>query len=114
VFFARKLLTLPVTGVVTLTFASSRTSRSSSLPPTIILHGKADTIVPYADVERFCTQAKSRGLPCELVGYEGAPHGFFRLEKDEHGRQYGETLVEADRFLTRIGYLQGPAPTQIP
>jgi acetyl esterase len=86
----------------------------SSLPPTIILHGKSDTIVPYADVERFCTQAKSRGLPCELVGYEGAPHGFFRPEKDEHGKWYRETLLEADRFLTKIGYLQGPSPTQIP
>lgn len=86
----------------------------SSLPPTIILHGKSDAIVPYADVERFCTQAKSRGLPCELVGYEGAPHGFFHPEKDEHGKWYRETLLEADRFLTKIGYLQAPSPTQIP
>jgi acetyl esterase len=82
----------------------------SSLPPTIILHGKSDTVVPYADVERFCAQAKSRGLPCELVGYEGVGHGFFNEEKDEHGRWYWETLLEADRFLTKIGYLQGPSP----
>ena len=85
----------------------------SSLPPTIILHGKLDTIAPYADVERFCTQAKSRGLPCELVGYEGVAHGFFHPEKDPQGKLYRETLLEADRFLTKIGYLQGPSPTQI-
>jgi acetyl esterase/lipase len=27
------------------------------LPPTVIFHGKADTTVPFADVERFCTEA---------------------------------------------------------
>jgi acetyl esterase len=86
----------------------------SSLPPTLILHGKLDEVVPYADVERFCTQAKSRALPCELVGYEGAAHGFFNPEKDADGKLYRATLLETDRFLTKIGYLQGPSPAQIP
>ena len=85
----------------------------TGLPPTLILHGKADTTVPYADVDRFCTEATTRGNQCQLVGYEGASHGFFNPQNAE-GKWYRETLLEADRFLTKIGYLPQPAPTQIP
>lgn len=85
----------------------------AGLPPTLILHGKADTSVPYADVDRFSTEARMRGNQCQLVGYEGATHGFFNPQNAE-GKWYRETLLEADRFLTQIGYLQGPVPTQIP
>ncbi len=83
------------------------------LPPTLILHGKADTSVPYADVDRLCTEARSHGDLCQLVGYENAAHGFFNPQNAE-GKWYRETLLEADRFLTKIGYLQEPAATQIP
>jgi len=83
------------------------------LPPTVIFHGKADTTVPFADVERFCAEAKARGNRCQLFGYEGATHGFFNPQ-NEQLKWYRETLLEADRFLTRIGYLSEPGPTQIP
>ena len=83
------------------------------LPPTLILHGKSDTGIPYAHVERFCAEARMHGNQCQLVGYEGATHGFFNPQNAE-GRWYRETLLEADRFLTAIGYLRKPAPAQIP
>ena len=83
------------------------------LPPTIILHGKADTTVPYTDVERYCAETTKLGNQCQLVGYEGATHGFFNPPNAD-AKWYRETLLEADRFLTRIGYLKGPVPTQIP
>ncbi len=85
---------------------------SRDLPPTIILHGKADTTVPYASVERFCAEAAGLGNQCQLVGYDGATHGFFN-PGNGGGEWYRQTLLEADRFLTRIGYLQGPVPTHI-
>jgi len=83
------------------------------LPPMVIFHGKADTAVPFADAERFCTEAQARGNRCQLVGYEGATHGFFNPQ-NEQGKWYRETLLEADRFLTQLGYLSEPVPTQIP
>jgi dipeptidyl aminopeptidase/acylaminoacyl peptidase len=83
------------------------------LPPTVIFHGTADTSVPYADVDRFCAEARNRGNQCQLVGYEGATHGFFNPQ-NAAGKWYRETLLEADRFLTKIGYLPEPVPTQIP
>jgi acetyl esterase/lipase len=69
------------------------------LPPTLILHGKADTTVPYASAEAFATEMKKKGNRCELVGYEGQTHGFFNASR------YDETVAEADRFLVSLGYL---------
>lgn len=83
-----------------------------NLPPTIILHGKADTTVPYADVERFCLGARNSGNRCELHGYDGATHGFFNPGV-QSGKWYSDTLLEADRFLTDIGYLPKPVPAGI-
>lgn len=82
------------------------------LPPTMILHGKADTTVPYADAARFCADALERGNQCRLVGYEGATHGFFNPQ-NAGGSWYRQTLLEADRFLTQLGYLPSPPPTEI-
>jgi acetyl esterase len=73
------------------------------LPPTLILHGKADTIVPYAAVERFCADSRKLGNRCELIGYEGAPHGFFNPRSG--AKWHEQTMQEMDAFLTRIGYL---------
>jgi acetyl esterase len=69
-------------------------------PPTLILHGKADTTVPYASVVAFEGVMKKAGRPCKLVGYDGAGHGFFNK-----GEGYSETLAEADAFLVDLGWI---------
>lgn len=69
------------------------------LPPTLILHGKADSVVPYATVEKFAEVMKAAGNRCDLVGYEGQPHGFFNKAK------YAETLAATDEFLVSLGWL---------
>ncbi len=72
-------------------------------PPTIIFHGKADTTVPYATAEAFTRVMQAAGNRCELVGYEGQPHGFFN-----HGRKggkYAETLAASDAFLVSLGWI---------
>ncbi len=70
-------------------------------PPTLILHGKADTTVPYASVVAFASEMKKAGRPCKLVGYEGASHGFFN-----RGEDYPKTLAEADAFLVALGWIK--------
>lgn len=82
------------------------------LPPTVIFHGTADETVPYAEVEKFCADARDLDNSCEVFAYEGATHGFFNPARDE-SKWYRETLLEADRFLTNLGYLPAPAPTRI-
>jgi len=79
---------------------------SEHLPPTLILHGRADTTVPYATVEAFAAEMKKKGNRCELVGYEGQSHGFFNNPK------YAETLAEADKFLVSLGYLPAEKSSQ--
>lgn len=75
-------------------------------PPTAIFHGKADETVPYATVAAFAKEMREAGNTCELFGYDDQGHGFFN-----HGRgrnkMYATTLTEADKFLARLGYLQG-------
>lgn len=74
----------------------------AGLPPTLILHGKADAVVPYADVDRLCAESTALGNQCRLVGYEGASHGFFNPGRGE--KWYRETLLETDRFLTDLAH----------
>jgi hypothetical protein len=42
-----------------------------------------------------------KGRRCDLHLYENQGHGFFNT------KMFYETLVEADRFLTSLGYLKG-------
>ena len=79
------------------------------LPPTVIFHGTADAVIPYADVEQFCREATRLGNQCQLVGYEGATHGFFNPTRDG-GKWFAATLLEMDRFLTKTGFLPAPQP----
>lgn len=77
-------------------------------PPTIILHGKADTTVPYSTTEVFRDRMVSAGNRCELVGAEGQVHGFFNFGRNEN-RYALETLQAADQFLASLGWVQGEA-----
>jgi acetyl esterase len=70
-------------------------------PPTLLLHGTADTTVPYASVVAFERAMVQAGRSCKLVGYEGAGHGFFNRGKD-----YSKTLAEADAFLVGLGWIK--------
>ncbi len=70
-------------------------------PPTLILHGKADTTVPYASVVAFENEMKKAGRPCKLVGYDGAVHGFFNRNEG-----FTKTLAEADGFLVDLGWIK--------
>ncbi len=70
-------------------------------PPTLILHGKKDTTVPYASVVAFESAMKKAERPCKLVGYDGAGHGFFN-----RGEDFAKTLAEADGFLVELGWLK--------
>lgn len=76
----------------------------AGLPPTLILHGRADTTVPFASAAAFGAAMQKAGNRCEVVGYEGQPHGFF------NGTKYDETVAEADRFLVSLGYLAPALP----
>ena len=77
----------------------------SEMGPSIIFHGKADKTVAYQTVELFEEAMREKGNECDLVGYEGKPHGFFNYMRDGN-QAFQATLERLDQFLVEIGYLQ--------
>jgi acetyl esterase/lipase len=51
-------------------------------PPTLIIHGDADKIVPIQQAEAIIARFKEVGVPAELVVKKGAGHGWPDLGKD--------------------------------
>ena len=79
---------------------------SRGAPPTIIFHGTGDEVVPFEQATRFCELMKKQGNRCEVVPFEGRPHGFFNYGSGNNPH-YRETLRKTDEFLISIGYLKG-------
>ena len=69
-------------------------------PPTLVLHGSGDTVVPADTAVAYCDRIASLGGDCEIVLYGGAPHGFFNREP-----HFDRTLRQMLGFLARIGWL---------
>jgi acetyl esterase/lipase len=55
---------------------------SADDPPTLIIHGDADQLVPLQQSESFVTKMKSAGVRTKLVVKKGAGHGWMGLDKD--------------------------------
>jgi len=51
-------------------------------PPTLIIHGNKDTLVPIQQAESIIAKFKEVGVPAELVVKEGAGHGWPNIQKD--------------------------------
>ncbi len=70
-------------------------------PPTIIFLGTKDHLIPVATAERYKRRMEKAKVRCELRLYEDQPHGFFNKTK------YYETMYEADKFFSSLGYIKG-------
>jgi acetyl esterase/lipase len=71
-------------------------------PPTLLLHGTADTTVPYEQSVRFCEAVRGAGGQAELFPAEGAEHAFFNSDP-----WFEPSLARMVEFLLRW---LGPAP----
>lgn len=82
-------------------------------PPGIVFLGSADKLIPVKTAHDFKASMEKAGIDCEVLIFEGMPHGFFN-----HGRNgnkpYFETVTAADRFLAKLGWLEGPPTLQAP
>ena len=56
----------------------------SNLPPTLIFHGDADTLVPLDQSERYVAQVKSAGGTIELTVHHKGRHGWLTMAWDIH------------------------------
>ncbi len=52
---------------------------TTNLPPTLIYHGDADTLVPLDQSQRFQAEAQKLGRTVELVVHAGGKHGWLSM-----------------------------------
>ena len=78
-------------------------------PPAIVFLGDEDKLIPVSVLTEFEADMKKAGVRCEAHVYPNAGHGFFN--KDPH---FTLTLIEADKFLTSLGWLKGEPTIHAP
>ncbi len=83
--------------------ASPYENLKKGAPPTIILTGTEDKIVPVELVKNYKKRMESIGSRCDLILYEGAEHAFFNK-----GDDFVDTVLQTDIFLKSNWYLTGP------
>lgn len=75
--------------------------------PTLVMLGTKDKLIPVATAEAYKQKLEAVGTRCDLVLYPDQPHGFFNQKKDKgQNKYYSQTLLQADAFLTSLGYLK--------
>ena len=55
---------------------------NAALPPTLIIHGDADTLVPIQQAQSFVQRATEAGATAKLIVKPGAAHGWANREPD--------------------------------
>lgn len=55
---------------------------TSAMPPTLIIHGEVDKLVPIYQAEIFAQRAAQVGATCRVIRKPGADHGWPGMEKD--------------------------------
>ena len=83
--------------------ASPYENLSEGAPPTIILSGTQDKIVPIELIENYKKRMEAVGSRCDVIFYEGAEHAFFNK-----GDDFVDTVLQTDIFLKSNWYLSGP------
>lgn len=78
----------------------------SSTPPTMLFYGTQDQFI--AQGQEFVRKTKELGASTDIFIAQNAPHGFFN---DAPWLQH--TMISADRFLIKIGFLTGEPTIQV-
>ncbi|AKP54140.1 alpha/beta hydrolase [Cyclobacterium amurskyense] len=75
---------------------------NTGVPPTLFFLGTKDQLIPVETARYYKTAMEKLGSYCELILYEGQPHGFFNYKNREI---YEQTIIETEAFLKKIGLL---------
>ena len=80
-------------------------------PPAILFLGSEDKLIPVQTLATLRDRMRAAGVRCDLHVYEGQGHGFFNAKNPKY---YALTVLEADKFLASLGWLQGPPTLHAP
>ncbi len=86
---------------------------SSDDPPALVFLGSADKLIPVKTAEDFKRAMDKAKVRCEVMIFEGMPHGFFNHGRNGN-RPYYETVVAMDKFLVSLGWLDGEPTLEAP
>lgn len=64
------------------------------LPPFLLIHGTADTVVPYNQSERMLNKLKAAGNSAELIAVEGGGHGLRGWERSPSLLGYRQKMID--------------------
>ena len=70
-------------------------------PPTFVIFGDMDKLVPIKTAEAFRDAQRAAGVKSELAVYPGQAHGFFNKEP-----YLGRTTAQMEGFLEGLGWLK--------
>lgn len=73
------------------------------MPPTLVLLGTEDNLIPVEIGQKFEKNMENAGNPCRLVLYEGAAHGFFNYRDGDNPFVY-QILEETIAFFKGLGW----------
>ena len=77
------------------------------MPPSIVFHAKADTVVPYANSVAFHEKLVANGNRCELITFEGLGHSYYSNKFGAAGKAaYTRTDEEMGKFLKSLGLIE--------
>ena len=77
-----------------------------NLPPTLLMHGTGDKIVPFEQAERFAKEMTKAGNKCEFVPLKDVDHAF-SIPNVGKPATVVQTLEAMDKFLAGLKWLTG-------
>ena len=79
-------------------------------PPTLVMHGLADTVVSAEQSRQFASLMQRAGNRCDLVLLDGAQHAFVIARYTAPEERVVDAIRKTDAFLVSLGMLSD-APT---
>lgn len=74
------------------------------LPSTLLVHGKADTIVPHDLTAKFAKAMSRKKNKCEFIDFEAANHSFFNFNVS--AKHFEITLNAMDAFAVGLNCIE--------
>ncbi|MEM7627478.1 MAG: alpha/beta hydrolase [Planctomycetota bacterium] len=77
----------------------------AGMPPTLVMLGDQDKLIPVATAERVQQKMTELGVRSDLILYPGQGHGFFN-RRPTSAKMYHATVRAMDDFLVSLGWLE--------